>query len=71
MRSVILIVYVVMGVWLVIAAVARLILQAVSDQPGDPLPFITGALGIVALLLVVPVLLRRRRTAGGRSVGQG
>jgi uncharacterized membrane protein HdeD (DUF308 family) len=65
-RGVILLVYVVMAVWLVLAAAGRLVLQQLNDQPGDPLPLITGALGIVALLLMVPHLVLRRRRGVGR-----
>jgi hypothetical protein len=65
-RSLILVVYVVMGAWLIISAVGRLVLQLLNEQPVDALPFITGGLGVVALGLVLPLHLARRRRERAR-----
>lgn len=54
MRAAILIVYIVMAGWLMLASVARIAIQLSSGQNLDPLPFIGGALGLLALLLLLP-----------------
>lgn len=54
MRAAILVLYVVMGVWLVAASVIRIRLQLANGIALDPLPFVGGGLGVVALLLLFP-----------------
>lgn len=54
MRAAILIVYIVMAGWLMLASVARIAIQLSSGQDLDPLPFVGGALGLLALLLLLP-----------------
>jgi uncharacterized membrane protein len=62
-RHVFFIVYAVMGVWLVLASVLRVVLSLRSGVPIDVLPAVTGGLGLVALLLLVPRAIRRIRRA--------
>lgn len=45
-------IYVVMAVWLIVAATGRVLLQVTGTLPLDPLPFISAALGITALILL-------------------
>lgn len=54
MRAAILIVYIVMAGWLMLASVARIAIQLSSGQNLDPLPFVGGGLGLLALLLLLP-----------------
>jgi hypothetical protein len=49
-----LVAYIAMAVWLLIAAALRIALQLGSGIPLDPLPFVSGALGLLALLALVP-----------------
>jgi len=46
--------YVIMAVWLLLAAVARIALQVAGGLDLDPLPFITGGIGLLGLLALVP-----------------
>jgi hypothetical protein len=62
-RHVFFIVYAVMAVWLVIASVLRVVLSLRSGVPIDVLPAVTGGLGLVALLLLIPRAVRRVRRA--------
>jgi hypothetical protein len=62
--------YLVMSSWLVIAAVLRVLLSLADGYALDVLPLITGALGLFALMMVLPRIVRRvrgraRRTGGG------
>ena len=50
----IIIVYTVMAVWLLLASAVRIALQLGAGSPLDPLPFIGGSLGLVALVLLLP-----------------
>ena len=61
MRTTIVIVYVGMAVWLLLASVARIAIQLGTGQDLDPLPFIGGAIGLVALVLLLPAYEDRRR----------
>lgn len=60
MRAAIVLVYVVMAGWLMLASVARIAIQLSSGQDLDPLPFIGGGLGLVALILLLPAWDERR-----------
>jgi len=53
--------YCVMALWLVVAAVLRVLLSLSGGVPLDVLPAITGGLGLFALLAVVPRTVRRIR----------
>ncbi len=68
MRAAILVVYVVMGIYLVAASVIRIQLQLARGIPLDALPFIGGSLGVLALLLLIPAFeeWRERRSPGNR-----
>jgi len=58
--------YVVMAVWLLIAGALRLVLLLSAGLPLDPLPFISGGIAVLALLLVAPRGIRRfRRSSRG------
>ena len=63
MKVVILIVYVVMAAWLLFASAARIALQLNRGLDLDVLPFLSGALGLLALLLLLPAFdeWRQRR----------
>ena len=63
MRHVFFVVYAVMAGWLVVGAVLRVLLSLHSGVPVDVLPAITGGLGLIALLLIVPRTARRLRAA--------
>jgi hypothetical protein len=72
MRPVILTAYVVMALWLFVVSVLRLVLSIGSGVPVDGLPFVTGGLGLLALVILVPAAVRtvlariaRRRDATG------
>ena len=54
------VVYVVMAIWLLIAAAARIAIQLAGGQELDPLPFISGGIGLLGLLLLVPAIEDRR-----------
>jgi hypothetical protein len=58
MRPVILTMYVVMALWLFVVSVLRLVLSAGSGVPVDGLPFVTGGLGLLALLILIPAGIR-------------
>jgi hypothetical protein len=70
MRPVITTTYVVMALWLFVVSVLRLVLSIGSGVAVDGLPFVTGGLGLLALLIRVPAavrVLRNRLGGGGRS----
>jgi hypothetical protein len=54
-------VYCVMALWMLVAAVLRVLLSMRSGVPIDVLTAITGGLGLLALLAVVPRAIRRIR----------
>ena len=58
MRPVLLTMYVVMALWLFAVSVLRLVLSAGSGAPVDGLPFVTGGLGLFALLILIPAGIR-------------
>ena len=62
--------YSVMAVWSVVAAVLRFLLSLRSGVPLDVLPAITGSLGVLALLAIGPRVLRRLRDRPGRPGGE-
>jgi hypothetical protein len=53
--------YTLMALWMLTAAVLRLFLSLSSGVPVDPLPFITGSIGLLALLTLIPISIARRR----------
>ncbi len=71
MRPVILTMYVVMALWLFVVSVLRVVLSAGSGVPVDGLPFVTGGLGLFALLILIPAAVRavlaRIARRGGRD----
>jgi len=60
MRTVFVIVYVAMALWLMISAAARVAIQLGSGLDLDALPFISGGLGLVGLVLLLPAYEDRR-----------
>ena len=54
MKVAIIVLYVAMAVWLLIAAVTRIYLQLSAGTALDALPFISGGLGILAIVLLLP-----------------
>lgn len=48
------IVYIAMAVWLLLASALRIALQLRVGSALDPLPFLSGGLGLLALLLLLP-----------------
>jgi hypothetical protein len=61
MRAAMNIVYIAMAVWLLFAAAARIAIQLAAGQDLDALPFIGGAIGLVALVLLLPAYEDRRK----------
>ena len=61
MRFLFFVMYCVMALWMLVAAVLRVLLSVSSGVPLDVLPAITGGLGLFALLAVVPRTVRRIR----------
>lgn len=61
MRTLFFVMYCVMALWLVAAAVLRVLLSLSGGVPLDVLPAITGGLGLFALVAVVPRAVRRIR----------
>lgn len=61
MRFVFFVFYCVMALWLLVAAVLRVMLSLQAGVPLDVLPAITGALGLLALVIAVPRVIRRIR----------
>ncbi len=62
-KAVLAVVYVAMAVWLIGAAVLRIVLLLDEGDTLDPLPFISGGLGLLALLALFPAMddFRERR----------
>ena len=61
MRTTIVVIYVAMAVWLLFAAAARIAIQLAAGQDLDALPFIGGAIGLLALVLLLPAYEDRRK----------
>jgi hypothetical protein len=53
-RTILVVVYILMSLWLMIAAVTRIALQLAAGQDLDALPFISGGIGLVGLVLLLP-----------------
>lgn len=62
MRSVLLVMYCVMALWMLAAAVLRVVLSLNSGVDVDVLPAITGGIGLFALASAAPRLVRRVRS---------
>jgi hypothetical protein len=60
MRSLVVVVYVVMAVWLMLAGAARIAIQLAAGQRLDALPFIGSGLGLLALILLLPAYEDRK-----------
>jgi hypothetical protein len=60
MRTVFVFVYIAMALWLMISAGARIAIQLASGLDLDALPFISGSLGLVGLVLLLPAYEDRR-----------
>jgi hypothetical protein len=60
-RTALFVVYIAMALWLLIAAAARIAIQLAAGQPLDALPFIGGAIGLFALVLLLPAWDDRRK----------
>lgn len=56
MRPLLAVLYLLMAVWLVVAAARRIALLIAEGAPMDWSPFVSGGIGLVALLLVLPAL---------------
>ena len=54
MRTVVLVLYLTMGVWLLVAAAIRVALQLAAGVSLDALPFVSGGIALVALLALIP-----------------
>lgn len=61
MRSVFFGMYSVMALWMLVAAVLRVLFSLGSGVPVDLLPGVTGVFGLVALAALVPRTIRRIR----------
>lgn len=61
MRSAMTVVYAVMAAWLILSAFARIAIQLGAGQDLDALPFVSGSIGLVALILLLPAYEDRRR----------
>ena len=76
-RPVILTAYVVMALWLLLVSVLRLALSAGSGAPADGLPFVTGGLGLLGLVILLPAVVRSvrgriaQRAGAARERGTG
>jgi hypothetical protein len=70
MRAAIVLVYIVMAAWLMLASVARIAIQLASGQSLDPLPFIGGGLGLLALVLLLPAWDELRNHNGNGRAGE-
>lgn len=54
MKATIVVVYAAMAVWLLISSAARIAIQLRSGIAVDVLPFVSGGIGILAIVLLVP-----------------
>ena len=60
MRTVFVVIYVAMALWLMISAAARVAIQLGGGLDLDVLPFISGGLGLVGLVLLLPAYEDRK-----------
>lgn len=74
MRTVLVVAYIAMAVWLLLAAAIRVVLLLQAGNGLDPLPFISGSLAAIALLGILPAGVARvrrerarRRAEAGRN----
>ena len=70
MRQILFVMYCVMALWLLIAAVLRVVLSVNGGVALDVLPAITGGLGLFALIAAVPLVVRRLRDRPRRPTGR-
>ena len=61
MRTALFVIYVAMAIWLLFAGAVRIAIQLAAGQNLDALPFIGGAIGLVALVLLLPAWEDRRK----------
>ncbi|MGN6445858.1 hypothetical protein [Amnibacterium sp.] len=61
MRATITVVYVAMAVYLLLGGAGRIVIQLSAGQDLDAIPFIGGAMGLVALVLLLPAYEDRRK----------
>lgn len=54
-----------MAIWLLFAGAARIAIQLAAGQDLDALPFVGGAIGLVALVLLLPAYEDRRKRNRG------
>jgi hypothetical protein len=60
-RLVLVVAYIVMAVWLLVAAGLRIALLLAAGLAMDPLPFISGGIGLLALIVLAPAYEERRQ----------
>jgi hypothetical protein len=60
-RTALSVVYVAMAFWLLIAAAGRIALLLAAGQDLDALPFISGGIGLVAIVLLLSAWEDRRK----------
>jgi hypothetical protein len=60
MRAAVVLVYVVMAGWLMLAGAARIVIELSAGQSLDALPFVGAGLGLLALILLLPAYEDRR-----------
>lgn len=61
MKPVLLVVYATMALWMIAVAMLRVALSLANGVPIDALPAITGGIGLLALLILIPRIARRAR----------
>jgi hypothetical protein len=61
MRTVFIFAYVAMALWLMISAGARIAIQLAGGLDLDALPFVSGGLGLIGLVLLLPAYEDRGR----------
>ena len=68
MKRLLFVAYTLMAVWLLIAAARRITLQIADGLPLDWSPFVSGGIGAVSLLLLLPAIddWAARRAREGR-----
>ena len=64
MRTVFVLAYIVMALLLMVTAVARIAIQLANGLDLDALPFISGGIGLVGLVLLLPAYEDRRHHHG-------
>jgi hypothetical protein len=60
-RTALSVIYVAMAAWLLLAAAARIAIQLAAGQNLDALPFVSGAIGLLGLVLLLPAWDDRRK----------